>query len=177
MKYNFDLKQLDPKKKKAILWISVALVLVTIFSIALLSWKIKSHTPDQGSSFQTQSPTGIIMNVIMSLVFVFGLIYFLFYIVRWFQSKKSFVSTKKLTISETIRLSPHQQIHIIKVGNRKFLLGATEQSINLITELEQEEETQVNPSEQDPEPVDFKTVLQQNVKNFIGFPKQSEKDN
>jgi len=117
------------------------------------------------------------MNVMMSLIFVFGLIYFLFYIVRWFQSKKSFISTKKLTISETIRLSPHQQIHIIKVGNRKFLLGATEQSINLITELEQEEEDQVAATEQNPEPVDFKTVLQQNVKNFMNFPKQPEKDN
>jgi flagellar biosynthetic protein FliO len=174
MKYPFNIKQLDPKKKKTILWVSVGLIALTILSLAILSWKINSYTSNHETSLQTSSPTQITLNVIFSLVFVFSLIYAFFYVFRWLQSKKNFVSTKKLVISESIRLSPHQQIAIIQVGNRRFLLGATEQTISMIAELEKEEENPVSEIATEKKPSDFRTVLQQNISNFMNLPKQPE---
>lgn len=37
---------------------------------------------------------------------------------------------------ETVRLSPKQAVHLILVGGQQLLIGATDQSISLLTQVE-----------------------------------------
>ncbi len=42
---------------------------------------------------------------------------------------------RDLRLQESLRLSPRQALHLVQVGGRQFLLGATDQSISLICAL------------------------------------------
>jgi flagellar biosynthetic protein FliO len=43
---------------------------------------------------------------------------------------------RHLQLIETVRLSPKQSLHLVSVGGRQILIGATDQSIALITPVE-----------------------------------------
>jgi flagellar biosynthetic protein FliO len=44
-------------------------------------------------------------------------------------------SDRNLAIIESIRLSPKQALHLIRVGDKQYLIGATDQNLNLISEV------------------------------------------
>lgn len=44
-------------------------------------------------------------------------------------------SDRKMAVLETTRLSPRQALHLVQVGNQYFLVGATDQNLNLISAI------------------------------------------
>lgn len=46
-----------------------------------------------------------------------------------------FHSDRALAVTETIRLSPKQALHLVRVGEQYFLVGATDQNLNLISRV------------------------------------------
>ncbi len=50
---------------------------------------------------------------------------------------------RQMRLVETIRLSPRQAVHVVEVAGRHFLIGATDQSISILSavDLPQEAET------------------------------------
>jgi len=45
-------------------------------------------------------------------------------------------SERALTVMESVRLSPKQALHIVRVGEEYFLVGATDQNVNLLSQVD-----------------------------------------
>jgi len=58
---------------------------------------------------------------------------------RWIQPGAGINATRQMRLVETIRLSPRQALHLVTVGNQKLLIGATDQSVSLISPIEADE--------------------------------------
>jgi flagellar protein FliO/FliZ len=56
---------------------------------------------------------------------------------RWFQPGFNGKSTRQLQLLETVRLSPKQALHLVSIGDQQLLIGATDQNVSLITQVEQ----------------------------------------
>ena len=56
---------------------------------------------------------------------------------RWYQVGPSGKPTRQMRLVETIRLSPKQALHLVVIGDQKLLIGATDQNIALITQVEE----------------------------------------
>jgi len=57
---------------------------------------------------------------------------------RWIQPGAGINATRQMRLVETVRLSPRQALHLVVIGNRKLLIGATDQSVSLIAPIEEE---------------------------------------
>lgn len=55
---------------------------------------------------------------------------------RWARNPRRFGRGGQMMIAESIRLSPKQALHLVQVGDQRFLIGATDQSISLISQVE-----------------------------------------
>jgi flagellar biosynthetic protein FliO len=79
---------------------------------------------------------------------------------RWLQPGGLGKRTRHVQLLETVRLSPKQALHLITVGDQQLLVGATDQGISLITQVELDlniAETEVL----NPQPAtDFASLLQ-----------------
>lgn len=76
----------------------------------------------------------LIAKAIFSLLIITGLIYFTlrFFLKsqRWMTKQHHFIQ-----IIATQPLAPNKYIHLIEIGNKLLVLGVSEQSINLLTEI------------------------------------------
>ncbi len=55
---------------------------------------------------------------------------------RWQQTGPSGKSIRQMRVLETVRLSPKQALHLVVIGDQKLLIGATDQSVSLISSIE-----------------------------------------
>jgi flagellar biosynthetic protein FliO len=55
---------------------------------------------------------------------------------RWKNLGPKGGSVRQLHLLETVRLSPRQALHLVAIGDQHILIGATDQSIALITPVE-----------------------------------------
>jgi len=75
------------------------------------------------------------VSVCAKLALVIALIYGCLWVARrwqggWFAPRK-----KQITLLESTRLSPRQALHLVRVGEQVLLVGATDQSVTLLTEV------------------------------------------
>ena len=114
-------------------WLAGGLTLVAI----VLASALGNSTPVETSPFEA-NPVWTTISFIIKLAVVIGLIYVvMFFAQRWRGSMK-IISNNKINLLETFRLSPKQSLHLIKVGEDVMLLGATDQGINLISNIDSE---------------------------------------
>lgn len=79
---------------------------------------------------------------------------------RWSNYSPAGSRVRHLHLLETVRLSPKQSLHLVAIGDQQILIGATDQSISLITSVESGLETHlVEASQPHPGP-DFASLLQ-----------------
>ena len=76
------------------------------------------------------------LDVFLKLGIVLILIYASAHLLRKFGITGISQKTRHLSISETLSLSPRRALYIIKVGEQKLLIGATDQNITLIKQLD-----------------------------------------
>lgn len=77
-----------------------------------------------------------VLDVIFKLALVLALIYGSLYLLRRWQVG-AFASTRRqLTVLETTRLSARQFLHLVRVGEQAWLIGATDQAVSLLAEVE-----------------------------------------
>jgi flagellar biosynthetic protein FliO len=55
---------------------------------------------------------------------------------RWSQNGLTGKKTRQVKLLETVRLSPKQALHLVSVGDQHLLVGATDQGISLLTQVE-----------------------------------------
>ncbi len=76
------------------------------------------------------------LDVIFKLALVLALIYGSLYLLRRWQVGAFASARRQLTVLETTRLSPRQSLHLVRVGERAWLIGATDQAVSLLAEVE-----------------------------------------
>jgi flagellar biosynthetic protein FliO len=58
---------------------------------------------------------------------------------RWYAGRGVTSATgRAMNVVQSLRLSPRQSLHLVRVGNETFLIGATDQSLALISPVELE---------------------------------------
>jgi flagellar biosynthetic protein FliO len=79
---------------------------------------------------------------------------------RWSSFSPAGTRVRHLHLLETVRLSPKQSLHLVSIGDQQILIGATDQSIALITPVESS--LDFTPAEASPpQPgLDFASLLQ-----------------
>ncbi len=55
---------------------------------------------------------------------------------RWSAPGAKGRKNRQMQVIETVRLSPKQALHIVSVGDRQLLIGATDQNVSLLTAVE-----------------------------------------
>jgi flagellar biosynthetic protein FliO len=132
-------------------------VLVCIVLVAML------YNPGQSTNNATvisdpmASPSGLAFNIFLKFSVVLGLIYLAYYLLRQWQGKHGGIRQRQMVIKETLHLSPRRAVHLIQVGNQALLIGATDQAVSFLAEID----LQLDPqSKQDsPQPIDFASLI------------------
>ncbi len=92
--------------------------------------------PGEGSGGVGDEAT-LALRLLVSFGIVIGLIYLSLYALKRFTT----LSTRKgriLRNVESLRLAPRQAVHLIQVGDRTFLIGATDGGLQTLAEVELE---------------------------------------
>ena len=92
--------------------------------------------PAQTSAPDLFGGMSLAVNVTLKLALVIALIYGGMYLLRRWPAGWLAVNKKRVALLETTRLSPRQALHLVQVGDRTLLVGATDQAVTLLTEIE-----------------------------------------
>ena len=60
------------------------------------------------------------------------------YVSKRFLPKITNLSGKEIRITETVHLGPRKAVHLLEVGERRFLIGSTNENITRLADLEME---------------------------------------
>ncbi len=127
---------------KRIVWV-LGIMVVSVGALGLIFAWANSNLPDSsavmadGSPDQLSSPfyfIGVFLKLLGVLLLLFGIAYF---VKRWKGNPEGVQTTQnQMKVIESLRLSPRQALHLIKAGDQVFLVGATDQSLSLVSEVE-----------------------------------------
>lgn len=120
--------------------------------------------------------SALFLNVFLKLGLVLLLIYSGAIYLRRRQNGGTLLRRKKIQVLETTHLSPHRSLHLVKVGDHTYLIGATDHNIQLLSHFEnaeillaeKTEAEEVVPSSM-PFP-DFATFFRQNLNKIKAKP-------
>jgi flagellar biosynthetic protein FliO len=103
-----------------------------------------------GEANALNDPTGLVLEVSFKLLIVVVLIYGASLVLRRMGSGGWKASPRRLNVVETVHLSPRRALHLVQVGDRQLLIGATDQAITVLSEVEPaplpgEQDTQAIP--------------------------------
>lgn len=98
------------------------------------------------------SLTGIIFKLIFSMALIVGLIYLTTFLIKKVNTRAAGGGLVGDTIKIVGRtfLSPKQALYLVKIGERYTVLGATENNINMISELSDSEAEHFRNTEKNP---------------------------
>jgi flagellar biosynthetic protein FliO len=73
----------------------------------------------------------MMLSVLLVIVLGIALIYFL----KRFSSRITGLSGKRIHIIETAPLGPRRMVHLVEVGNRRILIGSTNENITMLADV------------------------------------------
>jgi flagellar protein FliO/FliZ len=122
-------KDSSPKQK-----LTAVLVLVSLLATGIFVWL--SSGADASSDPLASTPlylVGVLIKFIgvLLLIVVSALLYR-----RWMYLGPQSGAARQLRLLETVRLSPKQVLYLVAVGDQQLLIGATDQNISLLSQLE-----------------------------------------
>ena len=79
---------------------------------------------------------------------------------RWLQPGFQGKAIRRMRLLETVRLSPKQAIHLISIGDQQLLIGATDQNVSLLSQVETDLHTAENENPMVQPALDFGSLLQ-----------------
>lgn len=77
---------------------------------------------------------------ILVLVLVIGAVYGVLHLIRKVQPRLIQGDDKKIQVESTKVLAPGRMVHIIQVEGRRLLVGSSDHSVQLLTELKKKEQ-------------------------------------
>lgn len=110
-------------------------LLIGLAGLFVLGSFIIPHSGQQEDSVLVQG-----IDVTIKLAIVIILIYLSAYLLRKWGLTSFQRPSHEMSIRETLPLSPRRALYWIKVGQKNLLIGATDQSVTLISELQSSEE-------------------------------------
>lgn len=129
-------------------WPKWALILVTIgivFCLGIAMFLLLPQTSQSQDDSSYLSSTGLAFGVFLKLGVVVVLIIGLAIILKKWQTNTRITKSKQISIVETLHLSPHRSLYLIKFGDQNILIGATDQAItNIAQTIVQTQKTQVS---------------------------------
>ena len=114
----------------------IGLGIMAVFILIALFGAAGDQSTVTGSGGSALSTFWTILGVFWRLGLVLLIAYFSLYFLRRWQGNGAGRAKKQFTILESHHLSPRQAIHLIQIGEQVFFIGATDQSISLISEIE-----------------------------------------
>ena len=122
---------------------------------------VETVSPDLEQSLKTHTNEPGIMSIIFALlvviflIYITGLIYSKLNIVgaKTVQSQLKNYDLSKVVVLSTTQLGQNKNLHVIELNNKRYLIGATQNSINLIKELNETEQKTTKTAEADVEKV------------------------
>lgn len=117
-------------KQKVVAGVLVFSIVCTIILAALGSGSTAASDP-LGSSAYYFASAFIKLIIVLLLIVGCGIL-----LRRWQQSAPGGKTVRQMRVVETVRLSPKQALHLVVVGDQKMLIGATDQGISLISNVE-----------------------------------------
>ncbi|MCL4559584.1 MAG: flagellar biosynthetic protein FliO [Chloroflexi bacterium] len=115
-------------------------VLLAAGVLAALGWAIlgggdlAASTAGQGETID--NPVWLAFTVFLRLGVVVLFILGCALAVRRWKGGPLKSASRRLKVIETLHLSPRRALHLVRVGDREFLIGATDQSIGMLSEIE-----------------------------------------
>ena len=87
-----------------------------------------------GSDF---NPGGAVFSIraVLSVVFVLALFIAAIYVSKKLLPKITNLTGKEIRIVETVHLGPRKAVHLLEIGNRRFLIGSTSENITKLADL------------------------------------------
>jgi flagellar biogenesis protein FliO len=130
--------------------ISITLGVIVILGVAMFLL-LPQSSPSVGDTSYLNS-TGFAFSVFLKLGVVVLIIAGLAIIFKKMQVKSQTVSLKRVEVIETLHLTPHQTLYLVNVDDKKILIGATDQSLTTLYQLDKTEENttnneKINPTE------------------------------
>jgi flagellar biogenesis protein FliO len=135
------------KKRLKTVLIALALLAGIIF-IGSLSRKHNDTVAYAGKTLETQntgqnlnfptsqySSTGIYFRLLFAIVLVAAMGFGVYWMSRYFACKVRGGKAGRIEILETTYLAARKTLHLVKIGNRTFLIGSTNDSIRSLAEL------------------------------------------
>ncbi len=111
--------------------------LVAVMGLMAAAWLL---TGDAGSSSASNDlfndPVLLSASVFLKLAVVVLLMVAAAWIMRRLQGGSWKAVERQVKVIETTHLSPRRAIHLVQIGDRKLLIGATDQAISLLTEID-----------------------------------------
>lgn len=121
--------------------LTVSLVIIIVVGYAFSSQSTiqpaSGIVPGSGNSTSSWAA----LSVFVKLLLFVGALYLSLALFRRWKGGPSNSPRQKILILESIHLSQHQQIHLVKVGKQTLLIGGTDHSMNLISEIDTLAET------------------------------------
>lgn len=104
--------------------------------------KSQSATPDSTRSFFSESPEisqepigPMIFRTLLSLLIIVGVIYFAMYLLKRLPNRRR-AGDVAIRITGSKMLGPKKSIYMVEIEDRRLVLGVTDASISMLTELE-----------------------------------------
>lgn len=97
----------------------------------------------------------------LMVIFMYGL---LFIVKKYFYSfEKRSASGNKINIISTQAIMPKRFLSIIEFNNKVYMVGVTDQSINLIDKIDSDSIGQIDKKNEEVEKLNFLTLLKNNM--------------
>ncbi len=81
------------------------------------------------------SSRDLFFKMMVSVLFLIALGAAAIYVSRRFLPKITNLPGKKIRIAETVHLGPRKAVHLLEVGERRFLIGSTNENITRLADL------------------------------------------
>ncbi|KAA3648375.1 MAG: flagellar biosynthetic protein FliO [Chloroflexi bacterium] len=108
------------------------------FSLIAVVWLLAA-LGGTGREATSINPLWVALDLIIKLILVLGLIYGSLYLLRRWQGNTLARPDKQVRLLESTRLSPRQGLHLVQAGTRVLLIGATDNSLSTLAEIDQSE--------------------------------------
>ncbi len=91
-------------------------------------------------------PTRLALDVFVKLGVIVLLIFGAALVLRRWQAGGWKASPRQMKVVETVHLSPRRALHLVRIGDRELLIGATDQALTLLSEVEPAQSVQPEPT-------------------------------
>ncbi len=115
-------------------WMQASMIIGICVLLIVGLWLSSTSVGNQPAGDMLSSSAWM-MGAFLKFVLVLGLIYGAAIIFKRSMNSSVRSSIRKMQVQETLNLTPKRSLHIVEIEGQVLLIGATDQGINLISEI------------------------------------------